>query len=155
MSELDREGILGERSEKLNADRQRADLRRMVQEKERAEGGSGPSDAVTRSGGRDRKATGATATKQKTLEKLRRKREEKGKKAVRKVRSRSPGDAGRALIGGERSTTRTTLLDDATLLTTPTPTTIRKKERSTRTRRSQLLSPRARRRVGSLRDRPT
>lgn len=156
MSELDREGILGERSEKLNADRQRADLRRMVQEKERAEGGSGPSDAVTRSGGRDRKATGATSTKQKSLERLRRKREEKGKKAERRVSLRCAVCAReRKLTRSARSTTTTTPLDDATPPTTPTPTTAQKKERSIRTKRSRPPSPRDRRRAERLQGRRT
>ncbi|KAK4697859.1 RNA polymerase-associated protein RTF1, partial [Phenoliferia sp. Uapishka_3] len=82
MPELDREGVLGERADKMNAALQRKELRRMVKEKDRAEGGSGGDDGART--GRDRKATGVTREKREGLEKLKKRREEKGKQKDRK-----------------------------------------------------------------------
>ncbi|KAL8292609.1 hypothetical protein RQP46_001221 [Phenoliferia psychrophenolica] len=84
MPELDREGILGDRAEQLNAAAQRKDLRRMVKEKERAEGGGSGADDGQRGALRERKATGATREKAIGIEKLKKRREEKGKQKERR-----------------------------------------------------------------------
>lgn len=94
MNELDREGILGDRQELLTERASKRELKRMVKAKRGAEGGgvglssaSGiiGDDGGTRTG-RERKATGTTTEKRETLEKLKRKREAKGKRAEQLVR---------------------------------------------------------------------
>lgn len=93
MPELEREGILGDRAERINLAAQRRDLRRMVKEKERAEGGTGNGNDDAQRSGRERKATGATREKREGLEKLKKRREEKGKQRERR-RDDSDDEAG-------------------------------------------------------------
>ncbi|KAM0748359.1 plus-3-domain-containing protein [Meredithblackwellia eburnea MCA 4105] len=81
MPELDRENILGERADELNQAATRRSLRRMVRAKERAEGVYADDDGGA--GRRERKATGSTREKREGLEKLKKRREEKGKQKDR------------------------------------------------------------------------
>lgn len=87
MSELEREGVLGERAEELHAVQERINLRRMVERKEQKERGEevtnySDDDGGTRTG-RDRKATGATRAKAKAIDGLKRAREKKNARKVR------------------------------------------------------------------------
>lgn len=87
MTELDREGILSERAEEINREQSRRELRKMVKEKERLENARKGITSTSRSG-RERKTTGATKEKAEGIERLRRSRQEKDKRAaVRKTAS--------------------------------------------------------------------
>jgi hypothetical protein len=84
MNELERENILGERSERQNAETQRQNLRMMVRAKEQGLSGA-TGESPGKQGGRDRTQTGATNAKKETLLKLKKSREMKGKKSATTV----------------------------------------------------------------------
>lgn len=83
MSELEREAILGERQETLQAIKDRENLKSMVRRRD----GDDDDDDDDGSGGRQRSSkrdkarTGVTREKENKMEELKRKRQEKGKKA--------------------------------------------------------------------------
>lgn len=96
MNELERENILGERSERQNAEIQRQNLRMMVRAKEQGLSGA-PGESPGKQGGRDRQQTGTTNAKKDTLIRLKKSREMKGKRSAATVVSRAqfgPWDSG-------------------------------------------------------------
>lgn len=77
MSEVEREAVLAERLEAISQATFRAEVGRRTRQ---AQGGDSDDDDDVKRSSRNRKAVGTTSERAKTLDKLKAKRQEKGKK---------------------------------------------------------------------------